>query len=348
MNPRKVTCFTLLFTLAIVASGSTACRALASDTMPRAAIVEKICSDLERVYVLPDDAKSMADLLRANLQGGAYDNLSSLEGFAERLTQDLRSIRHDLHLEISAIGRDPSPAEEEVDHHDPEYQRRHNYGLRRVEVLDGNVGYLKLDAFIDGDDALGAGVAAMNFLAHSDALVIDLRENGGGGVGMIQLLHSYLHDGRQQLSGIYIREFDVQMQFWTQAFVSGPRLPEIPLWVLVSDRTFSAAEAFAYDMKQMGRGTIVGETTRGGAHLVRTADYPELGISARIPFARAVSPVTGGNWEGTGVQPDIPVPADKALAAAHAEALRLILSEERESGWRLMLERVLENVEDGA
>ena len=313
--------------------------------LPKADIVKQVCADLERIYVYAEDARTMANLLRANLQRGAYDDVSSLAGFTERLTQDLRSIRADLHLEVSVVEETASPDEAGVDHHDPEYLRRRNYQLRRVEVLDGNVGYLALDGFAGDEGAGSAGVAAMNFLAHADALIIDLRENGGGGIAMIQLLMSYLHDGREQLSGIYIRESNTDLQFWTHGFVTGPRLAEVPVWVLVSERTFSAAEAFAYDIKHMGRGTIVGEVTRGGAHPVRNVDYPELRITVRVPFARAVSPVTGGNWEGVGVQPDLPVPADRALAAAHAEAIRSILSQERDPQWRAWLRRALEDVE---
>jgi C-terminal processing protease CtpA/Prc len=218
----------------------------------------------------------------------------------------------------------------------------------KVEVLNGNVGYLKLDAFASEKDAGSAGAAAMNFLVHTDALIIDLRENGGGGISMFQLLMSYLHDGRQQLSGIHIRASDTDMQIWTHGFVSGPRLADVPVWVLVSERTFSAAEAFAYDLKHMGRGTIVGEVTRGGAHLVRGTDDPELHITVHVPFARAVSPVTGGNWEGVGVQPDLPVPAGEALAVAHAEAIRGILANEQDPRWRVWLERALAEVVEPA
>ncbi len=336
----------LLMTDTAVAQDAPAGDVLDGDSM--AAIVEKVCANLEKTYVLAEDAQSMANLLRTNLRDGEYDGLSSLAEFTERLTQDMHSIRHDLHLEVSVIEETASSDEEKADHHDPEYLRRRNHQVRKVEVLDGNVGYLELDAFADGDDALNAGVAAMNLLAHTDALIIDLRENGGGGVAMIQLLMSYLNSGPRQLSGIHIREIGADMQIWTHSFVSGPRLADVPVWVLVSERTFSAAEAFAYDMKHMGRGTIVGEVTRGGAHLVRDTEDPELGINLRIPFARAVSPVTGGNWEGVGVQPDLPVPADEALAVAHAEAIRSILAKEQDPRWRVWLERTLAEIVEPA
>jgi C-terminal processing protease CtpA/Prc len=334
--------------LAVGATGlQIASRAVEPDGELKSVIVARVCADLEKTYVYAEDAVSMARLLRANLSSGEYSGLPSLKEFAERLTLDLRSVRPDQHLEISVLDEGQSSDMEVEDHQDPAYLRRHNFRLREIEVLSGNVGYLALDGLADGEGAEAAGVAAMNFLAHADALIIDLRENGGGGITMIQLLMSYLHEGREQLSGIYIRESDTAMEFWTHDVVSGPRLADIPVWVLVSARTFSAAEALAYDIKHMGRGIIVGEVTRGGAHLARNSDYPALGISVRVPFARAVSPKTGGNWEGVGVQPDLRVPAAEALAVAHAEAVRSILQKEQDPRWRAWLERALVAIEGG-
>jgi C-terminal processing protease CtpA/Prc len=219
--------------------------------------------------------------------------------------------------------------------------RRQNYRFGRVQVLEGNVGYLQLNGFESALQAGNTAVAAMNFLGSTDALIIDLRDNGGGGPSVIQLIFSYLLAKPTQLSGIYIRESDTHIQLWTHAHVSGPRMLDIPVYVLVSDRTFSAAEAFAYDMKHLKRGTIIGETTRGGAHLVRDVDYPELYITVRVPFGRAISPVTDANWEGTGVKPDIAVPADEALAVAHAEAIRAVLKRETDGRWRQWLDSAL-------
>ena len=114
--------------------------------------------------------------------------------------------------------------------------------------------------------------------------------------------------------------------------------------MLVSSETFSAAEALAYDIKHMERGTIVGERTRGGAHPVPNMDYPDLGVTVRVPFARAVSPVTGANWESVGVEPDLEVPAHQALAAAHGEAIRALLEQEQDPRWRRWLERALNEI----
>lgn len=198
------------------------------DDVLMASIVERVCEDLERKYVFEDDARRMCGLLHTSFGNGAYANLDSLAGFTERLTKDLRSVRRDLHLEVSTIDPVDEQIEEDVDHHDPEYLRRLNSRFRKVEILEGNVGYLALDGFANDDGAGAAAVAAMNFLARTDALIIDLRENHGGGVAIIQLLISYLCEGREQLSSIYIRETDTELQFWTNRFVEGPRGCHIP------------------------------------------------------------------------------------------------------------------------
>lgn len=344
---RRSFAFCLASTIVLILTGSTCATALpALDNELKAAVVEKVSQKLNRTYVLPELAARMAGLIQANLQTGEYDGITTIPEFAERLTRDLRGISHDPHLGVEVIGganrNSPTP---EIDGHDPELLRRQNYGFGKVQVLGGNVGYLQLNGFASALQAGSTAVAAMNLLASADALIIDLRDNGGGGPSGIQLIFSYLLAEPTQLSGIYIRESDTHIQLWTHAHVSGPRMTDIPVYVLVSNRTFSAAEAFAYDMKQLERGTIIGETTRGGAHLVRDVDYPELYITVRVPFGRAISPVTGANWEGTGVEPDIPVPADEALAVAHAEAMRTILERETDKRWRQWLENALREVE---
>jgi C-terminal processing protease CtpA/Prc len=305
----------------------------------KAAIVETVCADVERVYVFADDARTMSAALQENLRAGAYGGSYSREEFVARLTADLRGIRDDLHLEVVTLAEPDDDAE--IGPQTLGYERRFNYLFRKVEILEGNVGYLALDKFCDADEAGDVCRAAMSFLARTDALIIDLRENRGGGIGMIQLLQSYLLPGRQQLSSLYVRQGDATLDFWTQAFVAGKRMDDVPLYVLVSQNTFSGGEALAYDLKHMGRGKIVGEVTAGGAHPTHRFEYPELQIMVKVPFARAVSPVTGTNWEGVGVQPDLPVPAEQALAVAHAEALRTLMDRENDDRWRATLEDAL-------
>jgi C-terminal processing protease CtpA/Prc len=200
--------------------------------------------------------------------------------------------------------------------------RRNNFGFAKLEHLAGNVGYLDLRGFNEARWAGRTAVAAMNFLAHSDAVIIDLRQNGGGNPSMIQLISSYFFDEPVHLNSFYIRDEDRTKQFWSHAFVDGPRMTDVDLYILTSARTFSAAEEFTYNMKNLERATIVGETTGGGAHPVRMVGFPDLKVRMSLPFGRAVNPITGTNWEGTGIEPHIAVPQAEALDVAHLEALR--------------------------
>ncbi|HSK76084.1 MAG TPA: S41 family peptidase, partial [Thermoanaerobaculia bacterium] len=190
---------------------------------------------------------------------------------------------------------------------------------------DGNVGYIELRGFSASQEAGGAVAAAMNLLANTDALMFDLRRNGGGSPVTIGFISSYLFNGRVHLNDFYVRETGRRQSFHTSETVDGQRYGESkPVYILTSNRTFSAAEEFTYNLKNLKRATLVGETTGGGAHPVnlhRVKGYP-VGVS--LPFGRAINPISGTNWEGTGVEPDVKVPASEALGEAHARALAAI------------------------
>ncbi len=320
-----------LFACALAAS--MALPALAQPPAPptitaqdRAAIIDDIAAALNEIYVFPETAKKMEEHVRAQLKSGAYDRLGKLDEFTQKLTEDLQSVSRDLHLRV-AFNPDPPGGEEGGP--TPEQQaryenqlRRDNYCFRKVERLSGNVGYIKLDCFAQADLGGSTAIAAMGFLSGTDALIFDLRDNGGGSPSMIQLLISYLLEGEPtHLNSFYIRKGDRTEQFWTNAWVPGKRMPDVPVFVLTSGRTFSAAEEFTYNLKNLKRATLVGETTGGGAHPVnfhRVKGYP-VGVS--LPFGRAINPISGTNWEGTGVEPDIKAPVADALAVAHSRAL---------------------------
>jgi hypothetical protein len=165
-------------------------------------------------------------------------------------------------------------------------------------------------------------IAAMNFLAYTDAIIFDLRQNGGGSPSMIQLIMSYFFEEPIHLNSFYVRETDSIQQFWTQAYVQGPRMADVDIYVLTSDYTFSAAEEFTYNIKNLQRGTIIGEITGGGAHPNDRKAFVNLNIGMSLPFGKAINPISGTNWEGVGITPDIEVPADKAMDTAHLEALK--------------------------
>ena len=191
-----------------------------------------------------------------------------------------------------------------------------NCGFVKAEQLANNVGYLKFNMFADPEVCGATASAAMNFLANTDALVIDLRDNGGGDPAMVTYISSYLFSKRTHLNDLWTRRTNETKEYWTNADVSGKRLADDkPVFVLTSSHTFSGGEEFTNNLKVLKRATIVGETTGGGAHPVagqRINDHFIIGV----PFARAINPITKTNWEGTGVEPDVKVPAADALTTA--------------------------------
>jgi hypothetical protein len=345
-NPfrRYLSIFTLTAAIAGPALAAAPPTPPAVNAQDRAAIVDDVVAALNETYVFPETAKKMEEHVRRQLKSGAYDRLETMDAFTQKLAEDLRSISHDLHLNVSW---DPEPPPSETGGPTPEERqarftaqaRRDNYCFRKVERLAGNVGYLKLDCFAPAEFGGATAVAAMGFLAGSDALIFDLRDNGGGSPSMIQLLTSYLVAGEPvHLNSFYVRKGDRTEQFWTNAWVPGTRLPGVPVFVLTSGRTFSAAEEFTYNLKNLKRATIVGETTGGGAHPVdrhRVKGYP---VSMSLPFGRAVNPITGTNWEGTGVEPDVKVPALEALDVAHARALSTVAEKAADPEYKAELE----------
>lgn len=298
----------------------------ALDAARRAAIVDSVTAAIDTVYVFPDVARAMVTDVRSRLADGRYDTIVRPEEFAQQLTTDLRAICHDLHLRVRAELPPPPAARQDpavARRLEREWAQRSNYGFAKLEILDGNVGYLKLDGFSGDPEAGLTAIAAMNFLAYSDAIIIDLTGNGGGSPAMIQLLTTYLLEEPTHLNSFHIRATGETQQFWTLPWVPGPRLADTPVYVLTSRRTFSAAEEFTYNLKNLERATIVGETTGGGAHPVQSHqfDFGTYQVTMSLPFGRAVNPVTGTNWEGTGIEPHLACPADQALDTAYLQAL---------------------------
>ena len=196
-------------------------------------------------------------------------------------------------------------------------------GFVKVERLDGNIGYLRLDFFLPGDEVAARIAAAMTLVASTDALIIDLRHNHGGWPGVVATLVSYLYEAFDEvhINDIYTRPTNATREYWTVSSLPGPRFASKPVYVLTSHETFSGGEEFAYDVQNLKRATLVGETTGGGANPGGFAKVAEH-FALFVPTGRAISPVTKTNWEGVGVKPDVAVPAAKALDVAYLDALR--------------------------
>jgi hypothetical protein len=288
-------------------------------------VVEALAKAIEQRYVFPDVAHEIAERLRERLFDGAYEGIT-LETLAMRLTNDLRAVNSDKHLHVSLVPPRSAEAAPDPAQSEQEYRadlRRRNYGFRKIEILEGNVGYLELDGFIPIEHGRETAAGAMAFLANVDALVIDLRQNGGGEPSMIQFLSSYFFAAPTHLNSFEWRGRLGTEETWTLAEVPGKRLLDVPLFVLTSSTTFSAAEEFTYNLRNLERATIVGETTGGGAHPGGTHEIAGL-LRVFIPQGRAINPITKTNWEGTGVEPHVKVPAEQALDAAKREAARAI------------------------
>ena len=313
----------------------------------KAEIIDSVTALVNRMYVFPDVAKKMETAVRKKKKGGGYKEFSNMMPFMQALDKDMKDICKDGHFGIM-FDPNPRPAGQEVspemEKEHLENERRNNYGFNKLEILPGNIGYLNLLGFTSADIAGPTATAAMNFLGNTDALIIDLRENGGGDPSMIQLISSYFFKTAVHLNSFQERGKDTVQQFWTSLGVQGKKMVDAPIYVLTSSFTFSAAEEFTYNLKSLKRATIVGENTGGGAHPVNEYAFPTLKVSARVPYARAINPITGTNWESVGVKPDIEVARDKALAVAHLEAIEALetkaTDDARKRDYRWLAERI--------
>ncbi len=298
----------------------------ALDSVEKKAVVDAVCENLEREYIFPDITEQYVRLLRRNLESGAYDSLEDPSEFGRAVTGDLESIHADRHLWVRFDPdwvrgeRGRKELDQEAIERTEWRNRTRNYGFREIEILDGNIGYLRLDSFSYDENAYAVAIGAMSVLANADALIIDLRSNGGGPPEMVQFLCSYLLENpRKHLNSFTYREQAKLTQYWTYTYLPGKRLTEADIWVLTSENTFSAAEEFAYNLKNLERAVIVGETTGGGAHDNKFVVLTDRFMMS-LPFARAVNPITHANWEEVGVEPDVNVQRNLALETALAMA----------------------------
>ena len=288
-------------------------------------IVEAALARLTAEYIDEGKADEAARFVREQrLATGTYDELSG-SALCEAVTADLQQITHDKHLRL-LWSDEPEPLDEEEGEDEDffgELARAENQGIRKVERLAGDIGYIDTTLVAEPGDAGPMIAAAMTLIANTKALILDLRDNRGGSTYGMAFWCSYLFPGGESvhLTDVYRRTTGETQQFWTLPYVPGTRYLDRPVYVLVGPTTFSGAEDLAYNLKVRGRATLVGETTRGGAH--PTGYFPLTGhISVTVPYARSINPVTGGDWEGAGIEPDVAVPVAEAFDEAYQHALK--------------------------
>ncbi|SDF46677.1 MULTISPECIES: S41 family peptidase [unclassified Duganella] len=316
----------------------------ALDAPTRAHVINEFAHRLTELHVDGPRAKAAADDLRKRLARGEYDSQLTARALAARVTADVAAIAPDRHTYLEFVPYDlgderqrppaPAPAAD-------------NYGLRKFDLLDNNIGYLKITRFAPLDrGALDTAARLMDKAADSSALIIDLRDAGGDSQEMVALLSSYLlvdqrsiifKDAQIHLHDQIDRSGRVVAEYWTYANVSGKRFGGVkPLYLLVSNRTSGAAEAFAYDLQQYmrraiasgksgQRALVIGAPTLGDAR-VGSKQRISRQLQTSVAISRASNVLTRYNWEGGGVQPDRMVdPAaalDTALGMAQA-AIRI-------------------------
>lgn len=300
------------------------------DDSTKAEVIDSVLNAFMIHYVYPDTAKEFNKVVRKKYKNGEYDDIEDLRGLVNRLTADLMGVTGDRHIRVSIMSPDDfNPAIGDTVTWDKIAERaRVNFNFREVEWLPGNVGYIRFDLFDDPEYAGPTAVAAMNFLQNCDAVLIDLRNNHGGEEKMVKLLASYFFKEPALLNSLYFTENDSLRQSWTYAYVPGKKMIDADLYILTSNNTASGAEAFAYGLKNLGRATVVGETTAGAAHWAEYYDFPGLRVRTKIPIARPINPVTNTSWEKNGVKPDIEIPAGDALKVTYIEALNKLLEKE--------------------
>jgi hypothetical protein len=313
------------------------------DARAKGAVLTSLEREIQDSYVFPDVADKLVKMFRERQAHGAYDKITSAREFGEVLTMQMGDVAHDRHLRViysaSVLHEMPNPVPGQsplkpgmLAQQMHQQLQQSNYGFEKVEHLRGNVGYLKFNKFADAQQGGDRMVAAMAWLADTDALILDLRDNGGGEPNMVQLIASYFFGAEEpvHLNDMAYRRRGTRAedltQWWTLPYLPGRRYVDREVYVLTSARTFSAAEELVYDLQVRNRATIVGETTGGGAN---DNDFRRLGdhYRASISIGHAINPVTHTNWEGKGIEPNVKVPKEQALPTAYKSALEHLIGQ---------------------
>ncbi len=282
-------------------------------------LIDSIDIALNKNYIFPDKAKEITHYLKSQLKKKAYATLLDPYVLASQLKTDIYKIHRDPHMHVVF---NPDMAKEMVNRKEPaktelmEMDKQNNYMFKKAEVLPGNIGYLLFNGFVKyTEESRPVISSAMKFLANTNALIIDLRYNGGGDPKMVNYIESFFFKDKVHMNDIVNRPTKDTTVFYTDPEKTGGLTLSMPVYILTSSKTFSAAEDFSYGMQTVKRATIVGETTGGGAHPTEPYSVGQ-GFVVFVPFARSLNPITKTDWEGTGVVPDIKVTKGDALLKA--------------------------------
>ncbi|MFH1851593.1 MAG: S41 family peptidase [Candidatus Neomarinimicrobiota bacterium] len=344
MNSKiQLRCFLLVISFFIAFPKSAISQANTSvplTSQKRSAIIKKTAEIFAEFYPIPEVSTEMIGYIDKRQREGAYDKFNNVDDFTSQLTKDMRSKSNDDHIRVYPYEKIPDDLAAEKKLGSPE----NNYGFQRVEILPGNIGYINLTTFINPKTAGSTAVAAMNFVAHCDALIIDLRFNGGGDEAMAQFLSSYFFDQSTHMTDVITPKDNLTEQIWTQEWVPGLRITVAPIYILMNTYSYSSAEVLAYQLQQIRRAKIVGEKTKGGVHGVRFMSFPDLSINLKVPYKTEINPYSKTNYIN-GVMPDITASSREALIVAHSELAKLLLTTETNIKKKYLLEWIIAGYE---
>lgn len=346
----KTTTLTLSVTLLFVVFSAETSAQLTSSFKDSA--ISDVLNTLTRNYVFPEVANRAKTFVLQQKSKGVYNPIATGDELARQLTTDIRQIANDLHINVH-YSKDILPPQHESNEPSPEIKEeirkmleKDNYGIKSKNILPGNIGYINFSVFAILEFSADSLISAMQQVAETDALIIDLRENGGSmDPSTIPFLSGYFFRNPVHLNDFYNRHSNDTVQSWSYAWVPGKRYFDKPLYLLTGPGTFSGAEEFAYDFKNLKRATLIGETTKGGANpggVIRANDH----FVIFVPTGRAINPFTKTNWEGVGVQPDTVIKANRALHKAHSIALQNLIVVTNDANKKAALIAALHNVNE--
>ena len=321
-----------LSALSIVCASGAFAEAPGISRDEKGAVIASLDSAVNANYPFPDIARKIAPVLQERLKKGDYDSATTKAEFASKLTDDLLKVSGDLHFLvgvdakwIAEVKAKANPAlKAKIRKEESSTLEETNFGFDEVARLKGNIGYIRFSYFADPELAYDTAASVMRFVGNTDAVIIDLRYNNGGHLEMAQFLASYFFSSEkdQLLFDYYYNEDGKRIQRgqWVLPGLPGKRMVDKPVYILTGSTSFSSAEWFSYAMKKLGRATLIGERTAGGAHPVARKPLND-DFFVQVPIGQIQDPVDHGDFEGAGVQPDIPSPSIRALPLAHKLAL---------------------------
>ncbi|MBK8983822.1 MAG: S41 family peptidase [Ignavibacteria bacterium] len=316
--------------------------------------VNSVSDLLNSNYIFPETAKEMEIYIKNEFEKGSYEGINDPQKFSDMLTDDLQKVSKDKHIRVSFNPEQIQVMKSSKNKNNEEFEKKfiedfkkENYGFKKVEILSGNIGYIDFRRFGSGELIKDKVAVVMSFVENCEALIFDMRYNGGGDPTGVQLITSYLFgDEPVHLNDLYYRPDDTLQEFWTLKDIEGKRMKNIPVFILTGSYSFSGAEEFAYNLQNLNRAVIVGETTGGGANPGNGNIVDDI-FTIFIPTGRAINPYTKTNWEGTGVKPDVEINSIDALTKAHILALEKIAgssSSEMNENKKRRINRLIESL----